>query len=167
MGVDEALAHLLQLQRRTFAVFVERRAERDPGRPTRIQSHVLNIIKDQGQISVSDVARALNVTVPTASQLLNTMGSRGWVSIDISSTDRRRHDVRMTAEGLAMLGERYQKRLGHARTVLTQLSSEERRTLVDLADRVVTLWQDVRHEEAPTEGSSHDGGSQDRNKNPD
>ena len=57
LAVDEAMSRLLSLQQRAFSLFVERRAERRPDYPTRIQMHVLHVIRERETVSVSELAR--------------------------------------------------------------------------------------------------------------
>ncbi len=141
LAVDEAMSRLLSLQQRAFSLFVERRAERRPDYPTRIQMHVLHVIRERETVSVSELARLLSVSASTVSQLINTLVDRQWLRVEVSSQDRRRHDVRLTEAGSALLRDRYHKRLKVAKKVLEQLTPEERCMLVDLLERSVAIWQ--------------------------
>lgn len=141
MTSDAALDRLLKIQERTVALFLDRRVERDPGEPTRIQAFVLQSITRRPGLSISELADMLHVSAPSASQLVNTMMDRGWVSVKVSPQDRRRHELNLTSCGSHVLAERTDKRLSRVRAVLEQLSPLERAQLVQLMDRVATLWQ--------------------------
>ncbi|MCY0879311.1 MAG: MarR family transcriptional regulator [Firmicutes bacterium] len=154
MTVDEALQALLGLQQRALAFFVERRNERQPLQPTRMQTFVLRTILERGPLSVSQLSEALNVSASTTSQLITALVDRGWVKMEISPRDRRRHQVELTDLGRVVLGEHLKNRLTHVKTVLEKLTPEERRTLVTLLDRVVTLW----HEGSPNHGHGKEPG---------
>lgn len=151
--VEKVLGYLVQLQQRASALFVERRNQRGAGDPTRIQTMVLRHLFDRGQASVSEIAEILRVSTPTASQLLNTMGERGWVTVNFSPEDRRRHVVQLSPQGATLLAERSAKRLASVRKVLLQMTPDERATLISLVDRMVTLWVESDIEE----GSSGNG----------
>jgi DNA-binding MarR family transcriptional regulator len=148
MTVNEALDALLTLQERALALFVERRTARQPNQPTRMQTLVLRTVSDRGSLSVSQLSAVLNVSAPTTSQLVNTLIDRGWLKVAISSEDRRRHHIEITELGQTVLAEYLKNRLTHVKTVLEQLTPEERRMLVTLLDRVITLW----HEGSPPHG---------------
>lgn len=153
LSVEETVALLQELQGRALNIFVERRAEYGPESPTRIQAHVLNTLNKQGPISVTEVAQILQVSAPTASQLLNTLSERGWVTTETAPGDRRRHNVHITDIGKAVLELRQQNRLNRMRAVLSELTGDERALLVSLSERVTTLWQEVRNQELSQEGS--------------
>lgn len=141
LGVEDALERLVQIQQHAFTLFVDRRVERNPGEPTRIQTFVLRTVAERGPISVSELAKTLNVSAPTASQLLQSLVERGWLQVDISLKDRRRRDIHITDDGRGVLSQRLQKRLRRVQRVLEQLTPEERTLLVTMLDRVVGLWQ--------------------------
>lgn len=145
--VDEAMTRLLDIQQRAVALFIERRSERPPDAPTRMQTHALRIVRDQDHLSVTELAQILNVSTPTASQLVNTLVSRGWLLLDVSTHDRRRHEVSVTESGRALLHEHQEKRLTAVKAVMEQLSPHERAQLVSLLDRAMHLWQ---HNEGST-----------------
>lgn len=150
---DEALQKLIEIQESAAALFLERRADRDPGQPTRMQTFVLRTISERGPFSVSELAEILNVSIPTASQLVNTMTEHRWLLTVVAPQDRRRHEVHLTEYGAQLLRERFQKRLARVRRMLDQLSPEERGTLVSILDKVVKVWTSTDD----SEGSSTNG----------
>lgn len=159
MGVTETMARLKAVQHQLFGVFVERRKERDSTMPTRLQSHVLESVRDQGETSTSEVAEMLNISVPTASQLVNTLVERGWMLRETEVLDRRRHRLSLTDQGNALVTAQTSERRDRMEALLTQLSAEERTALVALAERIQELWTKMEHDRrAPDpEGSSVDG----------
>jgi DNA-binding MarR family transcriptional regulator len=161
LSVDEAIRRLKAVQHRLFALFVERRQERDPMMPTRLQSHVLESVRQEGELSTSEVATLLHISVPTASQLVNTMVERGWLMRITESADRRRHPIRLTPEGERLLDQRSQERMVEITRVLTALSAEERTHLVRLAERIQMLWT---AENEGTSGHETKGGTPDGNR---
>lgn len=149
LAVDEAMSRILTIQQRAFSLFVERRSERRPDYPTRVQMHVLHILRDREIVSVSELARLLSVSVSTVSQLINTLVERQWLRVEISAQDRRRHDVRITEIGAALLRDRYHERLNTVKQVLEQLTPEERTMLVNLLERSVAIWQSSQEGSKP------------------
>ena len=138
MTVADAAARLSALQRHVL-VFAERR-RRPPGTlPTRLQEHVLRAIGERGAVDVSEIAGMLEIGRPTASQLLGTMEGRGWLERGLRPEDRRRHAVRLTAQGGAMLQEAEARRARRIAAVLQALTAEERAQVVRLAERLVEV----------------------------
>lgn len=149
MSTDQVIQHLLTLQERAYALMVERRAERLPGEPTRMQNWVLQTVSRQPSLTVSELADILRVSLPTASQLVNTLVERGWLEMAVSPTDRRRHHIHVTESGQQMIDQRVKRRLVAVRRVLDQLDPKERTQLINLLDRLAQVWQS-------SEGSSSD-----------
>ncbi len=163
IDVDEAISRLVAIQQQAFSLFFERRTERVVDAPTRFQTFVLRTVRERERISVSELAHALSISVPTASQLINTLVERGWLTMDVSPEDRRRHDVRITQAGSEVLRERLEKRLSHVKDVLGQLGPEERTALVTLLERAASLWKTTPDDE----GSSEHGHKAGRGAEPD
>ncbi len=151
LGVDEAVEQLGALQRRTLDLFIERRHQRAEGQPTRLQVHVLRAIRERGTLQVSDVAKLLEVTPATTSQLLATMEGKGWLERTLLPHDRRRHQVALTSAGEAVVREVDTRGKLYFARVLAVLSAEERGQLVALAQRLVDVLGQVQVQ-PPEEG---------------
>ena len=137
--VAEAVRELGALQRRTLDLFIERRHLREEGQPTRLQGHVLRAICEKRAMEVSAIARLLEVSPATTSQLLTTMEEKGWLERTLVPNDRRRHRVVLTPAGEAVVRDLETRRTERITAVLAALSAEERAHLVALARRVVDL----------------------------
>ncbi len=157
LSVDQAMARLKQVQHHLFGLFVERRKARDPLMPTRLQSHVLESVREHGETSTSEVAEILNISVPTASQLVNTMVQRGWLTRETEASDRRRHRIGLTDQGASMVVAESRKRTARIAALLTELSPQERTALVSLAERIQAIWANIDNQSPDPEGSSSDG----------
>ncbi len=141
LSVDEAMRRVVEMQKHAFAFFVERRAERPPEAPTRFQTHALRLTAEHDGISVSELAQLLSVSAPTASQLVNTLVDKGFLRIDLSQSDRRRHELQITPAGQQWLQERTRKRLGDVKRVLEDFSAEDRTQLILLLEHAIAIWQ--------------------------
>lgn len=137
LSLEEAVAQLGALQRRAFDLFVERRRPRPDGQPTRLQTHVLLAIREKGGLQVSEIARLLEVSPATTSQLLTAMEEKGWLERTLVPNDRRRHRVGLTPAGEGVVREIEARRKERAAAVLAALSAEERAQLVTMAHRLV------------------------------
>lgn len=140
MSVDQAVEHLLRVQDGMFTLLVERRQDRGRNQLTRIQARVLSAVKQRGHSTVSDIAELLDISAPTASQLVNTMVEREWLHRGAETSDRRRHLIEITETGVGVLAARDRQREQRFRRIVSQLSDDERVALVALAERIVLLW---------------------------
>lgn len=122
-----------------FRATMERRHERPAGEPTRLQQFLLSSIHHRDGVTLSDLAPLLDVSAATASQMVGTLETRGWVGRGFDPADRRRHVIRLTAEGEQVVLRTQDRRRARLMRVLDQLSGEERWELVRLAQRVAGL----------------------------
>lgn len=160
LNVAEAQARLQQVQYRLFALFVERRQHRDKATPTRIQSYVLERVRASELLFTSQIADILTVSRPTASQMVNTMVERGWLTRDVKGSDRRRQAVRLTEQGVEVIERQSQRRKARLEAILGALDASERTVLVRLAERVEGLWTTMEHTMSDDEGSPPKHGRQ-------
>lgn len=78
-------------------------------------------------LRVSDLARRLGVTPPTASTLIDRLVERGLVDRREDPTDRRQHRCRLTAAGQELLARLYESGRWRSRALLAALSEDELR----------------------------------------
>lgn len=151
-SVEEALDQLLAIQDNMMAWFIERRGQRGNHEPTRMQIFVLSTVASHQPMTVSQLADILRVTPPTASQIVTTLLDHGWLTMALSSVDRRRHEISLTTAGDCALKERTQKRLVRVAKVLERLEPEERGELIALLNHISAAWQSIEGEG----GATHD-----------
>ena len=90
-----------------------------------IQLHVLTILEGEGPVSMSRLAESLDVSVASATGIVDRMEQRGLVERRHGEDDRRVVLVRATSAGEAVFAElEYQRRL-MLREVLSRLTNEE------------------------------------------
>lgn len=139
LSVEETIEALAALRQETMGLFVERRAQRPEGLPTRLQEHLLLAIRAHGGLQVSEVGAMLGVAPPTTSQLLTAMEQKGWLERAIMPEDRRRHQVTLTPTGHALVRQLEQRRREGLARLLRALEPEERAQCVTLARRLAAL----------------------------
>lgn len=154
LNVAEAATRLQQVQYRLFELFVERRQHRNKETPTRIQSYVLDRVRISGMLFTSEIAEILTVSRPTASQMVNTMVERGWLTREVTGSDRRRQAVRLTEQGVEVIERRCRRRRARLEALVGALDASERTALVRLAERVEGLWTTLEHAASEDEGST-------------
>lgn len=85
---------------------------------------------------MAQLVSLLEVGPATASQLVKTMESRGWLERAFDPQDRRRHIVHSTPSGEAVLAQVQERQRQRMKLVLAEFSAQERAQLVRLAQRL-------------------------------
>jgi DNA-binding MarR family transcriptional regulator len=87
--------------------------------------HVLTILRDEGALPVGELARALDVSVASATGLVSRMEERGLVERSRTSDDRRVVTVSLARAGRAALGQIEGRAREHFCAQLERLSLDE------------------------------------------
>ncbi|MGI8855100.1 MAG: MarR family winged helix-turn-helix transcriptional regulator [Thermomicrobiales bacterium] len=116
-----------------------------PGRLTMPQLRCLQAIAADGTALTTQLARLLNVAVPTMTSMIDGLTERGLVGRHPDPIDRRQVRIVMTAEGHAVLA-RYQAIMHERlRTLLSHLNpTQKKRLLVAMHDMAAMLDADAR-----------------------
>lgn len=111
-----------------------------PGRLTMAQLRCLQAIAADGTALTTQLARHLNVAVPTMTSMIDGLTERGLVGRHPDPIDRRQVRIVMTDEGHAVLA-RYQAIIHERlRTLLSHLNATQRkRLLVAMHDMAAML----------------------------
>ena len=99
----------------------------------------LSVIVFGGPVTITDLATAEQVRLPTVSRLVTSLESEGLVRREIDPADRRIVRVRATPEGRRVLDEGRERRIRDLGEQLRVLPPEELETLrraADILDRV-------------------------------
>jgi DNA-binding MarR family transcriptional regulator len=99
------------------------------------QYFALRQLRDEGRMSQSSLCSAMNVDANYMTLMLNDLESAGWVERKRDPSDRRRHIVELTADGLSAIDRAERGIDGMEGEILGSLSEEERATLRDLLER--------------------------------
>jgi DNA-binding MarR family transcriptional regulator len=100
------------------------------------QFGTLLLIAANPGVSQSSVADALRFDRSTLVQIIDRLERRGLVVRELSPNDRRSNALRMTAAGLELLEELKGRAFEHEDFIARDLSAAERRTLIDLLERI-------------------------------
>jgi DNA-binding MarR family transcriptional regulator len=116
-----------------------------PGRLTMPQLRCLQAIATDGTALTTQLARLLNVAVPTMTSMIDGLTERGLVGRHPDPVDRRQVRIVMTAEGHTVLA-RYQAIMHERlRTLLTHLNAaQKKRLLVAMHDMAAMLDADAQ-----------------------
>jgi DNA-binding MarR family transcriptional regulator len=86
--------------------------------------------------SSSALAQALAVTAPNITMWIDRLAERGWVRRRQSPTDRRRQELRLTAEGARLVAQATDRLVAAERAALGGLSVAERAMLLELLHKL-------------------------------
>jgi DNA-binding MarR family transcriptional regulator len=113
------------------------------------QLQILSLIDESGEpeVSMSEMARELAVTMPTVTGLVDQLIRRGLVSRRHDDKDRRRVLVSLTDAGRQALADVREAIVDLVARLLEGVSEEERESLVTAAERLHALSLEIRDEE--------------------
>jgi DNA-binding MarR family transcriptional regulator len=94
----------------------------------------LSVIVFGGPVTISDLAQAEQVQLPTISRLITSLEHEGLVQREVDPTDRRVVRVRATPEGKRVLDEGRERRIRDLGEQLLHLPAGELETLHRAAD---------------------------------
>ena len=124
-----ALMHVVMLVMRTMAA--EMRRSPEPIAPP--QMGMLMKI-EAGPMTMSDLARAQAVMLPTISKSVDLLVRRGWVARWIDDQDRRQTIVRLTPKGRRILADIKSRAEQHMAERLAPLDAQECSELIAVMD---------------------------------
>ena len=116
------------------------------GRLNMPQHNSLVALQMMGEITMGQLSRRLGVTMGAATNVIDKLVDAGYVERRHDETDRRIVKVRLTSEGDEVLHESVDGFTNYAKTILSQISPEDRETFLNTFARIVELSeaQDVR-----------------------
>jgi DNA-binding MarR family transcriptional regulator/GNAT superfamily N-acetyltransferase len=100
------------------------------------EARVLYEIAHQGDVAVADLRRDLALDAGYLSRILSTFIAGGLVAREPSPSDRRRHVVRLTAEGRRAFDDLDRRQAGAIDDMLAPLAEPERHELVTAMRRI-------------------------------
>ncbi|MHB1611432.1 MAG: MarR family winged helix-turn-helix transcriptional regulator [Sulfobacillus sp.] len=142
LSAKDATDKLVSIQH-LFRVMMERRPRGTERRLTRLQRFLLVAIARQGPLTMSELARLLDVGQTTISQFVGTLESQGWITRAFDPLDRRRHLVAITETGQELVHSIQSSQHRYVERILEQLSAQERAQLVAIAEHVATILADA------------------------
>jgi DNA-binding MarR family transcriptional regulator len=99
------------------------------------QYFALRQLRDEGRMSQASLCSAMNVDANYMTLMLNDLEDAGWVERKRDPSDRRRHIVELTPDGLSSIDRAERGIDGMEDEILGSLSAEERATLRELLER--------------------------------
>lgn len=127
----------VNLARRLSQILLSAVAEALPPQSLRNQFGTLVAIANLPGLEQKKIATVLALDATSVGQIIDHLEGLGFVRRAVSSTDRRVKFVEATPEGLRHIAEHRPKVIKAQAEVLSVLSAEERKILVDLMARVI------------------------------
>ncbi len=127
----------VNLARRLSQILLSAVAEALPPQSLRNQFGTLVAIANLPGLEQKKIATVLALDATSVGQIIDHLESLGFVRRTVSPTDRRVKFVEATPEGLHHIVEHRPKVIKTQADVLSVLSAEERKTLIDLMTRVI------------------------------
>lgn len=116
------------------------------------QLQILSLIDqaDETEMSMTEIARELAVTMPSVTGLVDQLSRRGLVSRRHDDKDRRRVLVSLTDAGQKALAEVWEAIINLVARLLEVIPEEERESLLVASERVYALSLEIHDEEIAT-----------------
>lgn len=97
---------------------------------------IMSIVKANPGINQGAAGRALGIKRANMVSLINELTDRGLLDRKIAPEDRRAFSLALSADGEAMFEECVTRIRAHEDRLLSDLSADERTTLIDLLSRI-------------------------------
>ncbi len=123
----------------TFRLARRLRAQRAVDSMSDGQFAVLAVLKIYGPHTLGELAERERVTSPSMNRTVNCLEETGYVSRTPDADDRRKVNIALTDEGLAVVLETTRRRDAWLEGALAELSPAQRRTLADAAEIMMAV----------------------------
>lgn len=91
----------------------------------------LQFIYQHGACSIRDVAHGLSTTLPAASQLVDRLVKKEWVTRSDNKEDRRLSEIRLTDSGRGLVEAIRSRRIESMCRILDRMDAAHRRALIE------------------------------------
>ena len=107
---------------------------------TTTQYGVLFLLRQRGGLDQASVARLLGLDRSTTALVVRKLETRGLVGRSIDASDRRRHSLVLTEEGLDVLEQLGEPAKRSREKLLEPLDAAEQASLLALLDKLITAF---------------------------
>jgi DNA-binding MarR family transcriptional regulator len=103
------------------------------------QIQALRYIWLHQNVLIGDLAEGLDISYPSATNMVNRLERQALVERVVNPADRREVQVQLTQRGTELTEQMETERINRLREVMEEMSPEERRSLLEGLRRFVTL----------------------------
>ena len=130
--------HVLALLAETLHEAITNRPLREVGGGiTPSLAHGLQFLFRHGVCSVRDVAQGLSMTYSAASQLIDRLVRKRWVTRSDNERDRRLSEIRLTDKGRRLAEQIRLRRVARMSQILGRMDSDSRAALVESLENFI------------------------------
>ena len=139
MSGEQRLHQIVGYQLAQATIVTQAVFERSVGTPHAlrpVEFTILMLVKENPGSSPARLSKALAVTRPNISVLIDKLQARGLVARERSASDGRALHLRVTAKGAALLAKAMRKVVENERLAFTTLSAVEQMMLTELLHKL-------------------------------
>lgn len=136
---ESAVDHILGYRLAQASILMRSVFSRQVGDPLNLRTvefTLLMLLLTNEDVTPSQITRALAMSAPNLTQLLDRLADRGLVARERSPHDRRAQHIRLTRTGRALAKKAHELSLTMEQETLQHLSGAERAMLMELLQRV-------------------------------
>ena len=108
------------------------------------EASVLILIRENGEVIPSLISETLNISSARVAAALNSLDSKGFITREISSSDRRKIIVRLTVKGKEYTEKQYRNHVEQIKGVLMMLGESDAREYIRILEKMAELLSAVR-----------------------
>jgi DNA-binding MarR family transcriptional regulator len=101
------------------------------------------LLESADGLGLRELARAVGVSAPTATRMVDGLQARGLIVRVPSERDRRAVRLSLTAEGEAAVRAHRERSLARRRALFEQLAPGERRAAADVLARLAAAYEEI------------------------
>ena len=122
-----------------FRIFDERR-----GNTSIVHEEALRLLDEKGDLKMADFAKALNVTKPSATCLVNNMVKKGLITRKYSLKDRRKINIGLTKKGEDSLKEMREDMIKEMKKIFCGVTVQEAEKYLDIQEKMIENMQNIQ-----------------------
>jgi MarR family transcriptional regulator, organic hydroperoxide resistance regulator len=110
-------------------------------------------VERNGEIIMSQIADYINISMSTATGIVERLVKQGFIERNRNDSDRRIVTIKLTAEGKALAKNIKSKIFGVAKLLLDSLTEEEQELLFRIFTKVTSVFSTINLSEVEEKGS--------------
>lgn len=135
----ERLADIFTVLQRCFVLNLSKELAR--GNVSFSQYCLLSFLREQAQLSMSEIAQRMGHTTAAATGLVDRLEKLGHLKRTHGKDDRRKILVQATASGAALVAEVRDDMISNLLKMMAALNPNEQKTWVQIYEKIVTYCQ--------------------------
>ncbi len=111
-----------------------------------ILKKIMKLSKLEGICTVSKIQEDLHMSMPAVSQVLNSLEKKELITRNISTNDRRKVSVGVTATGLEKLDKVEKNMADYLDNIIEKFGEDNTKELLNLLDQLVEITKEMQGE---------------------